>query len=237
MSLKVSDVMTRRTTTVLPDAPVLEAMRLMLEERISGVPVADTQGALAGIVTEGDFLRRAELDTERQHPRWLAFLLGPGRLASEYVGTHGRKVSEVMTRNVITVPVDAPLTEAVRLMEVHNIKRLPVIENGKLAGILSRADLLRAVLAAAAKTEPADGSDAAIRAQVINEIERQGWSPKSMITVGVDCGIVNLRGVLFDDRLREALRVLIENVPGVKQINDYLVTIEPMTGFIVQAPA
>jgi CBS domain-containing protein len=235
MSLKVSEVMNRRVVTVLAEAPVLEALRLMLEERISGIPVTDATGALAGMLTEGDFLRRSELGTAPHHPRWLEFILGPGRLATEYVDTHGRKVSEVMTPRVITIGEDAPLTEAVRLMEQHRIKRLPVLRNNRLVGILSRADLLRAVVAAAA-TSTGDTSDEGIRRRLADEIGRQPWSPQTMISVGVADGVVHLRGVLFDDRLRTALRVLVENVPGVKQIHDHLATIEPMSGFVVQAP-
>lgn len=236
MTLNVASVMNGRVVTVAADASVLEALRLMLDEHISGVPVTAPDGSLVGMLTEGDFLRRSELGTELHHPRWLEFIMGPGRLAREYVDTHGRKVSEVMTPQVISIREEAPLIDAVRLMEQHRIKRLPVLGDKGIVGILSRADLMRAFVAAAGD-RPDDLSDPAIRRRLADEIARQSWSPLTMVTVGVAAGVVHLRGVLFDDRLRTALKVLAENVPGVRQVQDHLTTIEPMTGYVVQAAA
>jgi CBS domain-containing protein len=125
--MKAADVMTARVISVAPDASVLECVRLMLQHRISGLPVIDTKGALVGVVTEGDFLRRVEAGTQRKRPRWLEFLTGPGRLADEYVQSHGRKVSDVMTPEPVTIDEDTPVEEVVRLMEGRRIKRLPVM--------------------------------------------------------------------------------------------------------------
>lgn len=234
--MKAADVMTREVVSIHPDASVLEALRLMLERRISGLPVANASGALVGMLTEGDFLRRAELDTERHRSSWLAFLLGPGRLAREYVRTHGRKVAEVMTHNVVSVTEEIALAEIVRLMERHHIKRLPVTKAGRLIGIVSRRDLLQALASTPMAALAANPDDAALRERILDEIERQPWGPVAMVDVVVDNGTVDLRGVLTDDREREALQVLVENVPGVKQVRDLLTTIEPMTGMVVEAP-
>jgi len=151
--MKASDVMSRNILSVGRDAAIAEAIRLMLDNRISGLPVIDTAGRLVGILTEGDLLRRSETGTERHRPRWLEILMGPGRLAGEYVRTHGRKVAEIMTRDLVSVTPDTPLDEIVALMERRRIKRVPVLDGDTPVGIVSRADLLRA-LAARSKCSP-----------------------------------------------------------------------------------
>jgi CBS domain-containing protein len=135
--MKAHDVMTWGAITVEPEASVARAVRLMLQNKISGLPVVDGEGRLVGMVTEGDFLRRGELGTQRQRPRWLEFLLGPGRLAAEYVRSSGQKVGEVMTIEPKTITPETPLDEVVRPMERHRIKRLPVVQDGKLIGIVN----------------------------------------------------------------------------------------------------
>ena len=125
--MKAKDVMTSPVVSVEADSTVLQAVRIMLQRRVSGLPVVDKEGKLIGMVTEGDFLRRAETDTQRRRPRWLEFLVGPGRLAAEYARSHGRKVSEVMTPDPITVSEETPLEDIVALMEKRQIKRVPVV--------------------------------------------------------------------------------------------------------------
>ena len=133
--MKVADVMTSNVLTVRPDASIAEMAKLMLDNRISGLPVVDDRSNLVGIVTEGDCLRRTETGTERKRPRWLEFLTGPGRLADEYIQTRSRKVADVMTQTPITVVEDTALEQAVHLMESRRIKRLPVMRNGTIVGI------------------------------------------------------------------------------------------------------
>ncbi len=229
-----SDVMTRDLMSIRPDAPVREAIRLMLDNKVSGLPVIDTDGQLVGVLTEGDLLRRSEIATERHHWRWLELVLGPGRMASEYVRTHGRVVNELMTREVITVPADTPLEEIVALMERHRIKRLPVVDaSDALIGIVSRADLLAALGRAldVRGTEPAN--DEEIRARVLTELERTDWAPREGLTITVADGVVELDGVVLDEHEREALRVAAENVPGVKGVLDRLVWVEPVSGTVL----
>jgi len=161
--MKARDVMTRNVITIAPDASVLEALRLMLQYKISGLPVVDGSGSVLGIVTEGDFLRRAETGTERKRPRWLEFLVGSGLLARDYVRSHARRVHEVMTHDVETVTEEAQLGDIVTLMEKYRIKRVPVVRDGRVVGIVSRANLLRALAGVAAEIPPSPQSDEAIR--------------------------------------------------------------------------
>ncbi|HTV44028.1 MAG TPA: CBS domain-containing protein [Stellaceae bacterium] len=233
-----SDVMTRDIVSITPGAPVREAIGLMLDRHVSGLPVVDGAGVLVGILTEGDLLRRSELATERHRWSWLEFVLGPGRMAGDYVRTHGRVVDELMTREVVTVTPDRSLAEIVALMERRRIKRVPVVDGGVLVGIVSRADLLAALARAldAQHAPPAGDSDEAIQRGVLAELEKTNWAPRSRVTVGVTDGIVALSGVIFDEHEREALRVAAENVPGVKGIADHLVWVEPVSGTVLDAP-
>jgi CBS domain-containing protein len=229
--MKAHDVMTWGAITIEPDASVTRAVRLMLQNKISGLPVVDANGQLVGMVTEGDFLRRGELGTKRQRPRWLEFLLGPGKLATEYVQSSGQKVSQVMTQEPRTITPETPLEEVVGLMERHRIKRLPVVQDGKLVGIVSRANLLHALASVAREVKPATGDDAAIRDRIMAECAKQPWA--SQINVVVRDGMVELWGVITDDRARDAFKVLAENVPGVKAVRDHLAWIEPTSGLVL----
>lgn len=234
--MNVRDVMTPSVISVTPDASVATAAHLMLQKRISGLPVIDELGHLAGIVSEGDFLRRAEADTGRRRPRWIEFFMGPGRLADEYVRLSGRKVGDVMTREVRTVSPDAPLEEVVRLMERHNIKRVPVVDNGKVVGIVTRANLLHAVAAFAHEIAPLSADDKAIRDRLLAALKDQPWTPATAIEVIVRNGVVALSGVITDERQRRALRVAAENIPGVKAVEDNVVWVEPVSGLFAEAP-
>jgi CBS domain-containing protein len=228
--MKAHDVMTWGTITVEPEASVTRAVRLMLQNKISGLPVVDAKGQLVGMVTEGDFLRRGELGTQRQRPRWLEFLLGPGRLAAEYVQASGQKVEEIMTPAPRTITPETPLEEVVGLMERHRIKRLPVVQDGKLVGIVSRANLLHALASGAREVKPAAG-DATIRERIMAECAKQTWAPH--VNVVVRDGVVGLWGVITDERERRAFIVVAENVPGVKAVHDHLAWVEPTSGMVM----
>ncbi len=234
--MNVADVMTRKVVAVAPDDSVAVALKRMLDNGVSGLPVIDAAGTLVGIVTEGDFLRRAETATERRRPHWVEVLLGPGKLADEYVHTHGRKVSEVMSGDVATVNEDTPLDAVVRLMESRRIKRLPVMRDGRVVGIVSRANLLRAVAGLAGEAPPTTADDKAIRERILAELDRQTWSPRASIDIVVRGGVVELWGAVLDDRERGAVRVLAENVPGVRAVKDHLIWVEPLSGFVVESP-
>jgi CBS domain-containing protein len=234
--MKAADVMTHNVVSVGPDTTVADAVRLMLQDDISGLPVIDEGDRLVGIVTEGDFLRRVETGTERQRPRWLSFLLGPARLAQEYVHTHGRKVAEVMTSDVVSVSELTPLGEIVRLMERRRIKRVPVVRDGKIVGIVSRANLLRAMASLTGEALPDVAGDSPIRKRLLSEFAKQPWVPQISTNVIVRNGIVHLWGVIFDEEQRRAMIVAAENVPGVKGVEDHLVWIEPTSGLVIGPP-
>ena len=234
--MKARDVMTRHVITIAPDASVLEALRLMLQYNISGLPVVDCSGSVLGIVTEGDFLRRAEIGTERKRPRWLEFLFGSGPLARDYVRSHARRVHEVMTHDVETVTEEAQLGDIVTLMEKYRIKRVPVVRDGRVVGIVSRANLLRALAGVAAEIPPSPQSDEAIREGVLAELERQSWAPRNLIDVIVRNRVVELWGTVVEPDQRNAARVAAETVPGVKAVKSHIVWIEPMSGMAFSDP-
>ena len=232
-----SDVMTRKVISIDPDSTVLQAARLMLQHRISGLPVLDNSARLVGVLSEGDFLRRRETKTERHRSRWLEFLMGPGPMATEYAHSHGNKVSEVMTTDIRTVDENAPLEEIVELMEKHRIKRVPVMSGSILVGIVTRSNLMHAMVSMARVAPDVIRSkdDAGIREQLLEEMKKERWAPVALTNVVVNDGIVELWGVVVDDRQREALKIAAENIPGVKAVKDHLVWVEPMTGMAIEA--
>jgi CBS domain-containing protein len=217
MTMRVKDVMTPNVICIGADEPILKAARLMLQNRISGLPVIDKDGELVGIVTEGDFLRRSELGTQRQRPKWLEFIVGPGR-----------KVEAIMTPDPRTIGEDEMLEAVVDKMERHHVKRLPVIRSGRVVGIISRANLMHALASLTRDIAAPAAGDLALRDQILAAIGKQDWAPR--INVIVSGGVAELHGVITDDRERAGLIVAAENVPGVKRVRDHLVWVEPMSG-------
>lgn len=223
--MNVADVITRGVISLAPDHSMRKAAKLMLQYEMSGFPVVD-RGKLVGIVSEGDFLRRTETGTERHRGRWIEFLVGPGRLAEEYAHAHGHTVDEVMTREVVTVAEDTSLEEAVRLMERHHIKRLPVVKGDAVVGIITRANLVRAFIMGSPKTTAPPVTDAAIREKLVAELDKQPWAPRGSFDAVVENGVVDLQGIIRDERQRVALRIAAENIPGVKQVRDHLLELD-----------
>jgi predicted transcriptional regulator len=207
MIMQVRDVMTRKVISVNDDDSILTAARLMLQNRISGLPVVDTGGNLVGVV---------------------------GPLAKEYVHTYGRTVGEIMTADPVFLGEDDSLETVVELMERRHIKRLPVVRDGRLVGIVSRANLVHAVVGLAREAQEPAGDDAAIHNQVLDAIGEQPWA--AQVEVAVKGGIVELSGVILDDHERAACIVAAENVAGVKEVHDHLVWVEPMSGVAFPSP-
>lgn len=234
--MKVADVMTHRVISVTPDATVNQAAGLMLEARISGLPVVDGSGQLVGIVTEGDLVRRAELGTARRRPRWLELFVSPGKLAEEFQQSHGRKVWEIMKSKVFTVTEDAPLADAVETMERHRVKRLPVVRDGRPVGMLTRSNLLQGLLAQSKTGKAPYSADWSIRERILAELRKERWAPLYGIDVTVRGGIAHLHGTILDERARGALVVAVENVPGVSEVHDHLALMEPISGMFVYQP-
>lgn len=184
----------------------------------------------------GDLLRRSELGTEARRPQWQEFFTGSGKLAEEFVRSHGRKVGEVMSPEPITIASGAPLDEAVALMLDRKIKRLPVIADGKLVGVIARSDLVRTLIDTLPDGSAAVSSDDQIRAALAEALRGQGWAAMDHMRAEVAGGVVTLEGTILDERQRVALKVVAENTPGVKQVIDHMVWIEPMSGLVLRSP-
>jgi CBS-domain-containing membrane protein len=218
--MNAADMMTSPVVTIGPQATVRDAAWTMLTHRISAVPVLDGQRRLVGILSEGDLLRRAETGTQRRRSWWGMFGLGSEQLAAEFVRSHGRKVADVMSRNVITAREDTPAPEIARLMETHGIKRVPIVADGKLVGIVSRADFLTALTGVQQAATAANRDDAALRAAIVARLGRMPWIQPSIVNVAVRDGIVELTGLTDSHAQRRAVRIVVETTPGVRTVQD-----------------
>lgn len=232
----VADVMTRNCITIAPDGTVEEAVNLMLSRNVSGLFVVDKAGELAGVITEGDLLRRDELGTERNRPWWLRLLVSPARQAADFTHANGRHVRDVMTQDVVSIGQDAPLEEVVAKMESNRIKRMPVTDGAKVIGVVSRSDLLRALVGQARTAQPSDTDDRTIRTAIMQVLEAQSWAPLTTLNVTVASAVVDVWGTITNEEERRAIHVVVENTPGVKTIHDHLVYIEPYTGTVIEGP-
>jgi CBS domain-containing protein len=220
--MKARDVMVSPVITVKPSSTVKEVARIFIDRRISAAPVVDDQGKLVGIVSEGDLLHRSEAGTERKRASWLMLLTGNDTLAAEYVKAHARKVADVMTRKVVTATPDTPLHEIASILEKNSIKRVPIVRDGQLVGLVSRANLLQAV-ATARKELEIPLSDTTIRDQLQSHLAAQPWAHTSLLNVTVSGGVVELWGITSSDAERKAIRVAAESAPGVRAVNDNLI--------------
>ena len=234
--MNIASIMTSPVIGIQPTASIAEAIRLMLSRGVSGLPVMTAEGALVGVVSEGDFLRRGELGTAQKRSRFVAFVLGDGKIADEYVHSHGRRVSEIMSTDVISVSATESLENGINLMLDRSIKRLPVIQDGKVVGIVSRADILHALMGKL-PSDQGPVSDSVIRSRVFADLDAQNWINSQTIQVDVKDGAVSLTGTIFDERTRQALIVVAENVPGVKSVTANMLLIEPISGMAVRMPA
>ncbi|RWH66312.1 CBS domain-containing protein [Mesorhizobium sp.] len=232
--MQARDIMTTPVVTIATSASVADAADLMLTRNIRCLPVVGDDGSLAGIISEGDFLRRGELGTRRARPRWLEFLVGPGKLADEYVRSSGRRVTEVMTASVVSAAPGASLAEVVELMATHDIKNVPIVDADKIVGIVSRSDLMRILLRTLPKSGSATVDDEIIRRNILAELRGQSWSVGGdLIGITVDKGDVELSGAIFDERQRKAAVVAAENVAGVKKVTDKLFCAGPFSVVLV----
>ena len=241
--MKAKDVMTSPVLSIDPDSSVLQAVQVMLQRHISGLPVPDREGRLVGMITEGDFLRRAETGTQRRRPRWLEYLVGPGRLADEYTRSHGRKVHEVMTADPVSVGEDATLEDVVRLMEKRHVKRVPVVRGAEVVGIISRANLVRALAATeGAPSAFADKDeeiirnrvqDELIRKRLLDQLSKMEWA-KGMWAADVIVKDQKVHLWFSDDQpmaQRQAVHVAAENMTGVKSVEEHIVPGAPAPPF------
>ena len=222
--MNAEDIMVSNVITVGPGACVQDVAGILLKNRISAVPVVGERGELLGIVSEGDLMRRPEAGTELRRSWWLDFMVSKEILASQFVKTHSRKVTDVMTRKVITASPDTPLNEIAGLLEKHGIKRVPIVKAGKVVGIVSRANLLQALASLRKEQVPAAvPDDGAIRGKVEAQLKSEPWAHPSLMNVIVQNGTVELWGIVASPAEKKAVRVLAEGVPGVRAVNDNLI--------------
>ena len=221
--MKAADVMVTNVITVGPEACVEDVAHLLLTNRISGLPVVGAEGKIVGIVSEGDLMRRAEAGTGRRRPWWLAMLTGQEVLAAEYVKEHSRKVTDVMTRNVVTAAPETPLQDIATLLEKNGIKRVPIVKDGKVVGIVSRANLLQALASLRKQIEAGAPNDGTIRENIVARLKAEPWTRPSLINVIVQDGTVELWGIVDSQTEKKAVRVAAEVTPGVRAVNDNLI--------------
>ena len=233
--MRAHQIMTRPVITVTPETTIVEAANTMLQKHISGLPVVDATGKLVGIISEGDFIRRSEIGTQRKRGRFLKYILGPGKAAADFVHEHGRKIAEIMTLEPLTITEDTVLEEIVELMEKNNIKRLPVMRGDKIVGIVSRSNLLQAVASLAREIPDPTADDDHIRNRVIDAIEKNDWCPFGLGVIVRD-GVVHLSGVITEEHSRKAAIVAAENVTGVKKVHDHLCWVDTMSGMYLNSP-
>jgi CBS-domain-containing membrane protein len=221
--LTAADVMTREVVTVAPETSVQQIAQILHARRISGVPVVGADASVVGIVSEGDLIGHAWAIGEQRGSWWLTFFSNASALAGEYSKTHGRTARDVMTREVISIAPTASLADIAKTMERSRIKRVPVIDNGKLVGIVTRANLLQA-LAATNVSQPASVNDRIIRERLLAELDAQPWAHLLSKNIVVQDGVVHLWGSVATEAERHALRLAAENSPGVNAVEDHLTT-------------
>src|SRR5215469_3044205 len=221
--MRAMDIMTSEVITVREDATVPEVARLMAERGISAVPVVDRENQIVGMVSEGDLLHRTETGTEPRRSWWLDMVSSTNKLAGEYIKSHSARVKDVMTRDVLSVTEETPVADIAVLLETNRIKRVPVVKDGKIVGIVSRANLVRP-LAMTIDEAPggSDADDQAIRARLLAELKAQRWAEVSPANITVKDGVVHLWSSYLSDQEKRALVVAAESTPGVRRVEDHM---------------
>lgn len=230
--MQAVDVMTKEVATVRPDSTIVEAIAKMVEGRVSGLPVVDAEGKLVGVLTEGDLLRRVEIGTEAHRSAFRRFMRGPEREAADYVRTRAALVEDVMTIDPATIDPTTSLDEIVATMERRKVRRLPVVAGGKLQGVVSRADLVRALGRAIGSQPATPHADAEIRANILAELGKQDWFAMCTVDVTVEQGRVRLEGFVRSPTVRTALRVVAAQVPGVIAVENQTEVLDPVVNAI-----
>jgi len=216
------EAMTPTPVAVPATLAIEECARILLEKRISAVPVVDADHRIIGIVSEGDLMRRRETGTERRYSWWLELVSDPQTMARDFVKSSGHKVSDVMTRQVVSVTEETPRATIAEILEKHRIKRVPVVRAGKLVGIVSRADLVRALLVGRPAPSAAAASDADIRDHFLARLDKEPWGPRSYVNIVVTEGQVELWGFAGSPDEARAIALLAEDVPGVRGVVNHV---------------
>lgn len=219
--MQAIDIMTPSVVSVSPDAEVRDIAQLLLKHRISAVPVVDGEHRVVGIVSEGDLMRRVK-DNHKQGQSWWLSLFSAGKNPADYVKLHGRKAHEVMTPNPMTVEENTPIHTIARMLEKHHIKRVPVLRDGKLVGIVSRANLLQGIANAVVAPTQSPTDDRQIREAILKEVENNTGVHTQSISVIVDGGVVEIWGLVESPEQKQAVTVAAENVHGVTKVENQL---------------
>jgi CBS domain-containing protein len=216
--MKAADVMVSNVITVGIKASIGEVAAILLNNHISAAPVVDEKGELVGIVSEGDLIRRPEIGTAKRHSWWLDLISNKWASATEYIKSHSRKVADVMTRDVITAKPDTPLGDIAAMLERNRIKRVPIVEGGKLVGLVSRANILQALASATKKLSSlTTANDSELRKKVQSRLAAEPWRP-TMLTVTVQDGAVDLWGLVHSVEEKKAAQLAAETTPGVRAV-------------------
>lgn len=228
--MKASDVMVSPVITVKPRDTVKHVAELFTKRGISAAPVVDDHGKVVGIISEADLLHRSENGTERRRSHWVRLFAGDHDLAKEFIRSHAMKVADLMTHRVVSAAPDTPLHEIAETMEKKTIKRVPILRDGQLVGIVSRANLVQAIAAKGAGLE-VQPSDSRIREDLLAQLKELGWLRTSLINPVVTDGVVNLWGIVDSPVDRTAIRVATESTKGVRAVNDHMATAPTIGAF------
>ncbi len=226
--MKAMDVMVRDVVTVSPDDDVADAIQLLADYDVSALPVVDDDENVVGIISEADLLHREEIGTEKHRPWWLEAVTPASTLAGEFAKSHGRRVAEIMSTDVVSASEDTPLGEIATLLERHRIKRVPILRSGKLVGIVSRSNLIQALASSQARTSGVGAgsgvdADRKIRLELLDRLEDQDWTDFGERNVIVSDGIVHMWGLVGSPEEHKALLALAEGVPGVVSVSDEMI--------------
>jgi CBS domain-containing protein len=221
--MRARDVMVHDVITIHPDDSIADAAKLITENDVSALPVVDNDGRLVGVISEADLMNREEIGTEIHHPWWIEAVTPAATLAAEFAKSHGKKVGEVMSEHVITATEETPLGEIAAILERHRIKRVPILRQGNLVGIVSRSNLVQA-LASHREVAAADVDKShSIRLELLSRLGKQTWTDFGSRNVIVTDGKVHLWGLVGSDSERKALIALAEDVPGITEVIDEMI--------------
>jgi len=220
--MRAFDVMVRDVITVHPDTDVAEAVGLLSKHDVSALPVVDPSNRLLGIISEADLIHRVEIDTEKQRPWWMEAVTGPSTLAQDFTKSHGKKIGEVMTRDVVSSTEETPLSEIAALFERKRIKRVPIVRDGKLVGVVSRSNLIQALASVIGHnySDAISDSDRKIRRELLERLRQQPWTEFGSRNIIVSNGVAHVWGLVGSESERQALVALAEGVPGVSRVSD-----------------
>ncbi len=224
--MRAIDVMVRDVVTVHPDTDVADAVKLLSEHDVSALPVVDEHAHLVGIISEADLVHRVEIGTDKHRPWWVEAVTGASTLAEDFAKSHGKKVEELMTTEVVSATEETSLSEIAALLERKRIKRVPITRNGKLVGMVSRSNLIQALASTIGHGEERTGADDRdIRQELLTRLAKQSWTDFGSRNIIVSAGTVHLWGLISSEPERKALIALAESVPGVVRVSDEMIGI------------